>query len=338
MSDIQSMNLRDPRLISESSRYCRQLSKGSASSFVGTFAFLGLSRRRAMYALYAFMRFTDDLVDAAVDHRSSASQDPASASIFDLPPQDRLRHWRSALRLAFPASSSATDETPLQNGLHGNLSSEGLLIIPSLIDAVERFQIPTDCLFQVIDGVEMDLTKNRYDTFDELEKYCERVASAVGLACVYVWRFDGRGGPEEAEVLELARKVGIAYQLTNILRDIKEDAATDRIYLPGNEIAAAGYSVEELKHGVVNAAFEKLMRDQIERTEEYYRASRLLYPRLFPLGQRVFGMMTAMYHAILRQIAANPAAVFVTRVRPRPLERLQFLFRWGCFPRRDFEL
>ena len=119
----------------------------------------------------------------------------------------------------------------------------------------------------------MDLTKNRYQTFAELELYCERVASAVGLACIHIWGFEGRGTPEQEEVFELARKVGIAYQLTNILRDLKEDAAMDRVYLPLDEISAAGYSVEELKSGVANPAFEKLMRSQIDRAEDYYRAS-----------------------------------------------------------------
>jgi phytoene synthase len=138
--------------------------------------------------------------------------------------------------------------------------------------------------------------------------------------------------------LELARKVGIAYQLTNILRDIKEDAEMDRIYLPLDEISAAGYSVEELKMGIVNPAFEKLMRSQLDRAEDYYRASRELYVWLKPEGKKIFGLMTATYHAILKRIAANPAAVFTKRIRPGKFERFRLLAKWTCFAPKELIL
>jgi 15-cis-phytoene synthase len=160
----------------------------------------------------------------------------------------------------------------------------------------------------------------------------------VGLACIHIWGFEGRGEPEAADVLELARKVGIAYQLTNILRDLKEDAAMDRVYLPLDEIAAAGYSVEELMRGVVNPAFEKLMRGQLDRAEDYYRASRELYLRLKPEGKKIFGLMTATYHAILRKIATQPADVFMKRIRPSALTRLRLFAKWTCFPSKELLL
>ena len=113
----------------------------------------------------------------------------------------------------------------------------------------------------MIDGVEMDLTPRRYETFDELERYCERVASAVGLACIHIWGFRG------PEAFEPARQAGVALQLTNILRDLKEDAAAGRVYLPLADLRRCGYSVDELLAGVANDAFLRLMRFEIERAE-----------------------------------------------------------------------
>ena len=119
----------------------------------------------------------------------------------------------------------------------------------------------------MIDGVEMDLTPRRYETFDELEQYCERVASAVGLACIHIWGFRG------PEAFEPARQAGVALQLTNILRDLKEDAAAGRVYLPLADLRRCGYSEKELSAGTVNDAFLDLMRFEIERAEQFYRAA-----------------------------------------------------------------
>jgi phytoene synthase len=182
------------------------------------------------------------------------------------------------------------------------------------------------------------LTKNRYQTFSELELYCERVASAVGLACIHIWGFEGRGKPEQKDVFELARRVGIAYQLTNILRDLREDAAMDRVYLPLDEISAAGYSVEELQGGVANPAFEKLMRSQIHRAESYYRAARELHARLKPEGKKIFGLMTATYRELLAKIAARPDAVFSQHIRLSLIDRLRIVGRWTIFAPKEFEI
>ena len=129
----------------------------------------------------------------------------------------------------------------------------------SLADAVQCFRIPPEHLFAAIDGVEMDLDGNRYETFEQLERYCERVASAVGLACIHIWGFDGQ------EALEPARRVGLALQLTNILRDVKEDAARGRVYLPLEDLRTCGYAVEDLRANITNDAFFRLMRLEIER-------------------------------------------------------------------------
>ena len=322
--------------IKESRRFCRRLSKDSGSNFLCAFSSLDECKRRAMYALYAFMRISDDLVDDAPnDGDKPGTGNPRPGSVLSFTARDRLKNWRAMLRVFLLANATPTEEMyALQGGMTNDFPVDALLIFPSLFDSIERYQIPTDLFFAVLDGVEMDLTKNRYATFAELQAYCERVASAVGLACIHIWGFEGRGTPEQENVLELARRVGIAYQLTNILRDVKEDAVRDRVYLPLDEISAAGYSVEELKNGAVNPAFERLMRGQVDRAEDYYRSSRELFARLKPEGKRIFGLMTATYHAILKRIAANPPSVFTERIRPSALERLRLVARWTCFPPR----
>jgi phytoene synthase len=317
-------SLKQPKSIAASRRYCRRLSKASGSNFLWAFPSLGKSKRRAMYALYAFMRYSDDLVDAV-----STSEKPLSP--LDASPKDRLKHWRDLLKFClqddippnFDKQASSASKAS-----KNNVPSDSILIVPALLETIEHYQIPRDLFFAVLDGVEMDLTKNRYENFSQLQLYCERVASTVGLACIHIWGFAGQGRPEAAEVFELARKVGIAYQLTNILRDIKEDAERDRVYLPQDEISSAGYSVDEINRGVVNPAFDRLLHSQTQRAEECYAASRELYARLMPDGKKIFGLMTATYHAILKKIAADPAAVFRKRIRLGKFERIRLLARW----------
>jgi 15-cis-phytoene synthase len=332
------MNLpNDLVTIEESYRFCHDICRKFQSNFFKTFSRLPRSKCHAMCALYAFNRLTDDLADARFESDfegysiSSLTAEDAERIAFPFK-QKRIRWWRSMFRLALQHDFTKEDERNCLN-IHPDtdLNLSAMAILPAFIDMVERYQIPRKHLFDVIDGVEMDLTKNRYASFAELELYCERVASAVGLACIHIWGFEGRGTPEQEKVFELARKVGIAYQLTNILRDVKEDAALDRVYLPLEDIAAAGYSVEELKQGIANPAFEKLMRQQLARAEDYYCASRELYVRLKPEGKKIFGLMTATYRAILKKIAADPAAVFTKRIRPGTFERFRLIAKWTCF-------
>ena len=333
----------DRERLDESYRYCHFSCRKFQSNFFKAFSLLPRNKRQAMCVLYAFNRLTDDLADASFeadfDGYSSIANAEDAARIALPHKQRRIRWWRSMFRLALQHDFTEEDERiclNIQPDTDLNLTT--VMILPSLIDMVEHYQIPRKYLIDVIDGVEMDLTKNRYQTFAELQLYCERVASAVGLACIHIWGFEGRGKPEAETVFELARKVGIAYQLTNILRDVKEDAALDRVYLPLEEISAAGYSVEELKNGIVNPAFEKLMRTQLDRTEDYYRAGRELYARLKPDGKKIFGLMTATYHAISKKIAAHPAAVFTKRIRPGAFARLRLIAKWTCFTPRELIL
>lgn len=275
---------------------CRQVGRRSGSSFLPGFLLLPYDKRRAMEALYAFMRHTDDLADeTASDLR-----------------RETLAAWRASLHDALRGELDLSDSTSR--------------ILPALADAVRRFGVPSEHLDAVIDGVEMDLDRRRYETFDELEPYCQRVASAVGLACIHVW---GYRGPE---ALEPARQAGIAMQLTNILRDVKEDAALGRIYLPLADLRTHGYSVDDLLAGRDDARFERLMADEIARAERYYAGGAELIDWLEPSGRRIFGLMMATYHELLRAIARRPGEVLRRRVRLGRLQKLGLAARWSLLP------
>ena len=198
-------------------------------------------------------------------------------------------------------------------------------LLPALADTVKRFHIPHEHLTAVIDGVEMDLNPPRYETFDDLRLYCQRVASAVGLACIYVWGFRG------PEAFEPARQAGVALQLTNILRDLKEDAASDRVYLPMEDLRQCGYTIEDLGRGVINEPFFRLMRLEIERAKQCYREGADLMQWLEPDGRRIFGLMMSTYRALLTRIEHRPADVMRRHIRLGTFARLKILARWTLF-------
>jgi len=271
----------------------------ASSSFSIGFFLLPREKRRAMNALYAFMRHTDDLADG--------------------PPLNSPRHevlaaWRASVHHALSGDFTTAENSEL--------------LLPALVDTVERFQIPHEHLFAVIDGVEMDLTQRRYETFDDLRLYCERVASAVGLACIHIWGFRG------PEALAYARSPGIALQLTNILRDLKEDAQGGRVYLPLADLQQCGYSVDDLQSAVDNKQFRQLIAMEVSRAEEFYRDGAELIKWLEPDGRRIFGLIMATYHELLREIAKRPAEVLHRRIRIGRLKRLQLIARWALLPAR----
>jgi 15-cis-phytoene synthase len=321
------MNL-SPHAIQASYAACRQLSRQAGSNFPAAFLLLPRAKRRAMDALYAFMRHSDDLVD-----------DPRPG----LAPEESLLHWRAALEHALlgcfeppskwgvktaTAPGSTTDypdEAAGPRGLYHYEDDVGRAILPAVIDIVEQFRIPPEYLRAALDGVEMDLECRRYQTFGELQAYCERVASAVGLACIHIWGFEGN------DALAPARSAGIALQLTNILRDLKEDAEQGRIYLPLDDLNECGYSVDDLRQGVVSPQFLCLMELEVGRAEDFYRQGADLFRWLQPDGQRIFGMMMATYRALLARVKRRPAEVFDRRIRLSWPKKLGIVARWALF-------
>ncbi len=254
---------------------CRRVTRRTASSFYYAMLLAPWAKRRAMFALYAFLRRTDDLGDndASLESRRTA-----------------LAQWRISLDRA----------------LLGQFDRQEF---PALVDAIGRFQMPTEYLYAVIDGVEMDLDGRCYETFDELAEYCYCVASVVGLSCIHIWGF------ESPAAFEPARKIGLAFQLTNILRDLKEDAEQGRIYLPLQELKQFGYSRQDLQLGVRDAKFRRLIRFQIDRAQQLYRHAEELTPLLHPDGRRVFRAMVGVYRELLDEIRRRDGDVFSRPVR-----------------------
>jgi phytoene synthase len=269
--------------LADSYRHCERIARREAGNFYHAFRVLPRVQQRSMCALYAFLRITDDLSDA---------DEPAPIK------QQKLADWRGRLDLAL----AGRDSHPIHRAVH---------------DMVNRHHIPAKYLHDVFDGVEMDLERKQYANFNELYSYCYKVASVVGLACIRIW------GTHDKRADEYAEEAGIALQLTNILRDLKEDAARQRVYLPEEDLVRFGYSAECLASGIRNDAFRALMCFQVERARSYYRASLPLEGLLSPAGRAVFRIMTRTYSGLLDAIERSGYDVFSKRVR------LSRWHKWG---------
>jgi len=249
-------------------RYCREVARKRARNFYYSFIVLPRVKRDAMCAVYAFMRYCDDLAD-----------DPD----LDLNRAEMLDRWRRSL--------------------DGD-SSEDSLILPAFHDSLQRFDIPTDYFHQLIDGASMDLSIDHYETFDQLYDYCYKVASVVGLVCIHIFGFDSPDAKKYAEYC------GIAFQLTNILRDLKEDAASGRVYLPEEDLHAFRYSADELASQVRDERFYKLMRFEVSRARGYYNAALPLLDMVHGSGRPGLCAMIEIYSSILNAIERNRYDVF----------------------------
>lgn len=264
---------------------CRRAVRGSHSNFTLAFGLLPREQRRGMEALYAWMRRTDDIADGPGDDSSKRAA---------------LADWR---RVTFDATLGTATEP----------------ILPALRATVEHFRIPSRHFNDVLDGVESDLNPRRIKTFPELELYCRRVAVAVGLACLCIW------GVRSAAADECAHAAGMAFQLTNILRDLGEDLRGGRVYLPAEELAKFDCPPERWSGDP--AAFERLMRFQTERARVYYRQARGLLPMLPRPARTVYGTMHGIYEALLETIARRPHAVLTRRLRVPMAAKLCILAR-----------
>jgi phytoene synthase len=235
----------------------------SRSNFYYSFIVLPPEKRRAFCAVYAFMRYCDDISDGNATTEAKCAQ---------------LRDWRSYLDAAYSGTA------------------QGNAILPAFQDTVANFSIPAEYFHWIIDGAEMDLNISEYATFDDLYQYCFNVASAVGLVCLQIFGFRDPGAKKYAE------QCGIAFQLTNILRDVKEDAERGRLYLPIEDLRKFDYSPEELRRGVVDDRFRKLMRFEVERAREYYSAARNLLPMVEEKSKPALWAMIGIYERILNRI------------------------------------
>jgi 15-cis-phytoene synthase len=271
--------------VSEAQAYCTTLTKNSGSNFYYSFLFLPKSRRDAMYTVYAFCK----AVDSAVDEPPPGSN-----------PKEELRRWRAELDRVY----SGEPTWPLMT---------------SLAHHAKRLSIPKAYFEELIKGVEMDLETTRYATFEALSLYCYRVASIVGLICLHIF------GPTSAHAQDYAVDLGMAFQLTNILRDLATDAEQGRIYLPQEDLTQFGYDESELLERKESPRLRELIRFEAQRARAYYGKAHDALACLSKKDRRaltVAEIMRAVYSRILKHIEHPEHAVFGPRVRLSTSNRL----------------
>jgi phytoene synthase len=263
--------------LADSFAACRTITARANSSFPFAFRLLAPPQRRAMDALYAFLRVTDDLAD-----------EPGEIST----KRAALAAWRTEFLAALDGRST--------HAMH-----------PALVDTVRRYRIPGQFLLDVLDGVASDLEPTRFATFDELYPYCYRVAAAVGLACIRIWGLRSGARYEQADVP--AEAAGIAFQLTNILRDLGEDLARGRVYLPLDELADC--LPDSWRDPALAPAVREMINRQAKRARDYYRRSNELDSLLSPPGRGIFHVMSGSYRRLLDEVEHAGPDVLVRRVR-----------------------
>jgi len=267
--------------------YCRQKAAQSGSSFYYSFLFLPAERRRAITALYAFCREVDDAVDEPGD---------ASAA------RATLAWWRGEVARLFDG-----------NPQHP--------VTRALAPAIEPFGISRARLDEIMDGMEMDLNQSRYLDFTGLQLYCHRVAGVVGALAAGIF------GYRNAKTLEYAERLGLAFQLTNIIRDVGEDARKNRVYLPMDELKEFGVTAADILDARHTENFLRLMRFQAERACRCYDEAFALLPPEDRPAQRPGLMMAAIYRALLREIADDGFRVLQQRVALTPVRKLWIAWR-----------
>jgi phytoene synthase len=262
--------------------YCQTKAAASGSSFYYSFLFLPEDRRRAITALYAFCREVDDVVDECTDAGVARA---------------KLAWWRRELAAAF----------------HGAPQHP---VARALAEVAPRFNLAEARLAEVIDGMQMDLEFNRYPTFEALRQYCHRVAGVVGMLSAEIFGYHDR------HTLDYAANLGLAFQLTNIIRDVGEDARRDRIYLPLDEIERHGVTVAEIAQARETDNFRCLMEFQIERALGCFREAFAKLPSADRRAQRAGIIMAAIYRALLEEIRRDGCRVLTQRISLTPLRKL----------------
>ena len=278
---------------------CRGIAKRQAKNFYYAFVALPLHRRNAICAIYAFMRQADDLSDDESIPRDERRR--------------RLDTWLAAWRLA---SNGAATIDP---------------VFLAVRDATSRFSIPLSLLDELVAGVTLDLDHSSagapetYETFADLYRYCYLVASVVGLVCIRIF------GYRDLRAEKLAEEVGVAFQLTNILRDVPEDAARNRVYLPLNDLARHGISLDALldrRHDTPPTKNERELFAAIARlADRYYHATQSLYPLIDPVSRPALWVLVSIYHSLLNRIVRANFDVFTRRAKVPLWRKLSILAR-----------
>lgn len=274
---------------------CRHIARSAAKNFYYGFLLLPHRKRNALSAVYAFMRHADDLSD---DPSIPAEQRRA-----------KLDEWMDALRRV--VAGERTDDP----------------VLFALADSQKHFNIPLDLLEKLVHGTEMDvpaaadgrLPRLQYETFNQLYDYCYHVASVVGLVCIRIF------GYRDPRAEKLAEEVGVAFQLTNILRDVKEDAGLGRVYLPREDFARFGVDIQSLTNGSAPASLRPVMEFEALRARGYYRAAEDLLPLIDDDSRAALWTLVEIYRRLLERIIARNYDVFSERVSLSAAEKLRVM-------------
>jgi len=267
--------------------YCQDKTAKSGSSFYYSFLFLPDAQRRAITALYAFCREVDDVVDECSDAELART---------------KLNWWRAEIFGAFDGKPNHP-------------------VCQALTTPIASFNLPREHFLEIIDGMEMDLLQTRYGSFAELNLYCYRVASVVGLMAAEIFGFEDRA------TLDYAHNLGLAFQLTNILRDVKEDAQRGRIYLPLEELERFGVSEQDILDGRCTDNMKQLLDFQARRAQEHYDKAFALLPEGDRYAQRTGLIMAAIYRNTLNTIQQDSCRVLSQRISSAPLKKLWLAWR-----------
>jgi squalene synthase HpnC len=268
---------------------CNRIARGAHSSFYLAFFGLPRDKRNALFALYAFMRLIDNVSDEPGDLETK---------------RRGLACWRGMLDEAIAGETS------------------GNAILPALADSIARFNIPTRYFHDLILGAEMDLTVASYATFDQLSEYCYRVAGTVGLTCLHVFGFRDPRDPD------LAERLGLAFQLTNIIRDVRADLEMGRVYLPQEDLARFGSSAKDLQ-GPLTERVQALLEFEAERAWRFYEEGVALIGQIDPDSRATLWALVRTYSTLLARMEERNFDVFTSRVSLSSAEKVQYLLAAG---------
>jgi squalene synthase HpnC/squalene synthase HpnD len=274
---------------------CHQIARSSHSSFYPAFFLLPKPKRDGIVALYAFMRLIDDVADEGDDIATK---------------QRGLAKWRAAL-----------DEAVNGTGPSESAPKHGAETLPALVDTIRRYNMPTRYLHDLISGAEMDLTVQTYPTFDRLREYCYRVAGTVGLTCTHIFGF------KDPRALDLAEKLGLAFQLTNIIRDVKEDFSLGRVYLPDEDLARYNVLPEDFGRSEATLGVRELLRFEAERAWQNYEEGAELLDQIDTDSRGTLWLLVHTYSALLARIESLDFAVFGERVSLSKPEKILSIAR-----------
>lgn len=277
--------------------YCQQKAAASGSSFYYSFRFLPEAQRQAITALYAFCREVDDVVDEC--------HEPEVA-------RHKLAWWRDELMRTF----AGNPQHPVGH---------------ALIGPIERYKLPLEYFQEIVDGMEMDLDIAVYPSFKELALYCYRAAGVVGLLACEIF------GYQDRRTLKYARDLGTAFQLTNIIRDVREDASRGRIYLPQDEMARFAVTPQDLQRPQTPDRLRDLLAFEAERAQGYYRSALQHLPEVDRYAQRSGLIMAAIYRATLDEIARDGYRVLEGRISLPPLRKLWIAWRTARTEKRRWQ-